>query len=103
MIYSDFDIAATEFHVAKLEKRIKVQTAAITERDKRIAELQQAIADHIRLQGIQFENGVKEGMERAAEIVDVIECDCPFVDNLHEGYCPIHFPATAIRMEIDNE
>ena len=36
---------------------------------KCIAELEQAVADHIKLQGIQFEKGVNEGMERAADML----------------------------------
>ena len=105
---------------AKWQEVYKVQTAAITELEQRIAELEaecnrwadadiekdgkvfrlkeriaeleQAIADHIRLQGIQFENGVKEGMERAAALLEY---------EYGDGKISCYEATQTIRKEID--
>ena len=95
-----------EQRIAELEAECDRWADADIEKDgkvfhlkERIAELEQAIADHIRLQGIQFENGVKEGMERDAEIVESLRNDYEnpsWNDALDEA-------AEAIRKEIDND
>jgi len=69
--------------------------------DERIAELEQAIKDHIKLHGIQFEKGKNAGMERAAEIDEGVPA-VGYAPEYRKGYREgAKAKAEAIRKEIE--